>query len=163
MMIRLLKYIPLITILLFTLLAFTNATETTKVKCMIQLTNYSGEGAYVVVSLLNPEGAYEKTLYVQGTDKEWYSDITEWWKFYGKRRPDIDAISGETVAGGERTISVLDIDTDILDKGYNIRFETAVEDQEYYTDDVQFELTSESLTSKVEGKGFIRYIRLIPQ
>ncbi|GAB1856513.1 DUF2271 domain-containing protein [Flavobacteriaceae bacterium MHTCC 0001] len=138
-------------------------TATTKVKCMIQMTNYVGEGAYVVVSLLNPEGDYEKTLYVQGTDKEWYSDITEWWKFYGKRRPDIDAISGETVAGGERTLSVLEIDSDKLDKGYSIRFETAVEDQEYYTDDVQFELTSESLTSKMEGKGFIRYIRLIPQ
>lgn len=161
---RLLTYLPLSAIFIFISVAFTKAvTNNTKVKCMIQMTNYTGEGAYVVVSLLNPNGEYEKTLYVQGTDTEWYSDITEWWQFYGKRRPDIDAISGETVAGGERTISVLNIDANKIDSGYSIRFETAVEDQDYYPDDVQFKLTTESLTSKVEGKGFIRYIRLIAE
>ena len=103
------------------------------------------------------------TLYVQGKDKEWYSDIPEWWKFYGKRRPDIDAISGATISGGERKINVLKIPSDKIDAGYSIRFETAVEDQEYYTEDVQFELTSESVKSKIEGKGFIRYVRMIPQ
>ena len=130
---------------------------------MIQMTNYTGEGAYVIVSLIDPEGAYEETLYVQGKDNEWYSEISEWWKFYGKRRLDVDAISGETIAGGERTISIIKIPSEKIDKGYSIRFETSVEDQEYYTDDVQFELTSESVKSKVAGKGFIRYVRMMPQ
>ena len=130
---------------------------------MIQMTNYTGEGAYIVISLLNPKGEYEETLYVQGDDDEWYFDITEWWKFQGKVRADIDAITGATISGGERAISVIDIDDDKIDSGYKIRFETAVEDQEYYTDDVEFELTSDSVKSKVEGKGFIRYIRLMPQ
>lgn len=130
---------------------------------MIQMTNYTGEGAYIVISLLNPKGEYEETLYVQGDDDEWYFDITEWWKFQGKVRADIDAITGATISGGERAISVIDIDNDKIDSGYKIRFETAVEDQEYYTDDVEFELTSDSVKSKVEGKGFIRYIRLMPQ
>ncbi len=162
-MIRLFKYVPVGAVLLFVFLAFLKPVDTTKIKCMIQMTNYTGEGAYVVISLLNPEGSYEKTIYVQGKDSEWYSDITEWWKFYGKHRSNIDAISGETIAGGERTVSILEIDTDKLDKGYSLRFESAVEDQEYYTDDVKLPLTTESLTSRVEGKGFIRYIRLIPQ
>ena len=35
---------------------------------MIQLKNYTREGTYVVVSLLNSKGAYKETLYVQGTD-----------------------------------------------------------------------------------------------
>ena len=130
---------------------------------MIQMTNYTGEGAYIVISLLNPEGEYEKTIYVQGDDEEWYHDITEWWKFQGKKRADIDAITGATISGGERAISVIKIDEDKIDKGYKIRFETAVEDQDYFADDVEFELTSESVKSKVEGKGFIRYIRLMPQ
>ncbi|MDY8138410.1 DUF2271 domain-containing protein [Aquimarina sp. 2201CG5-10] len=158
-----LKLFPLTVLTLFMLLAFNKPSETTNVKCMIQMVNYTGEGAYVVVSLINPKGEYEKTLYVQGKDKEWYSDITQWWKFYGKRRPDIDAISGATVGGGERTISIVKIPRDKIDAGYAIRFETAVEDQEYYVDDVQFELTSESVKSKVEGKGFIRYVRMMPQ
>lgn len=145
------------------LLSFTQTTETTKYKCMIQMTNYNGQGAYVVISLLKPDGNYDKTLYVNGDDDEWYFDITKWWQFYGKKRTNLDAITGATISGGQRAMSVIEIDTDQMNKGYKLRFETAVEDQEYYKDDVEFELTSESIKSKTEGKGFIRYIRMIPQ
>jgi len=130
---------------------------------MIQMKNYTGEGAYVAVSLLNPNGEYVKTLYVQGDDDEWYHDITEWWNFQGKIHAEIDAITGATISGGNRAISILNIGNDKIDKGYKIRFESAVEDKEYYKDDVEFELTSQSVKSKTEGKGFIRYIRMIPQ
>ncbi len=147
----------------FLLVSFNEFSEKSSYKCLIQLKNYTGEGAYVVVSILDEKGAYNQTLYVQGKDSEWYSEISEWWQFYGKRRPDIDAISGATVSGGERTISVLNIPVDRIDKGYTIRFETAVEDQEYHATDIEFPLTSENLKSKKEGSGFIRYVRLIPQ
>ncbi|UNY99778.1 DUF2271 domain-containing protein [Zhouia spongiae] len=139
-----------------------NSVKTTKYKCMVQMKNYTGEGAYVVISLIAPDGNYERTLYVQGDDSEWYHDITEWWKFYGKKRSNIDAITGATISGGERSINVIEIEDSKIDTGYSIRFETAVEDQEYYTEDVQFPLTSTSIKSKQEGKGFIRYIRMLP-
>ena len=150
--------------IVFASLAFVAPSDTVNYKCLIQLTNYEGEGAYVVVSVLDTEGKYIETLYVQGDDAEWYRDIEEWWKnLYGIRRPELDGIVGETVTGGERKITVLKIPTDKLDTGYKIRFESAVEDQEYYMDDVEFDLTQENLKTKKEGKGFIRYIRMIPQ
>ncbi len=149
----------ILSILLFT--AFSKPQEIISVKCMIQMVNYSGEGAYVVVSLLNPKGDYEKTLYVQGKDNEWYKDVKEWWKFTKKTPSNIDAISGETIAGGERTVSVLQIDKEKIDAGYRLRFETAVEDQKYYKDDLEFDLTTANLNSKKEGKGFIRYVRML--
>ena len=150
-------------IVVFSLVSFTNFTESAKYKCMIQMTNYTGEGAYIVISLLSPEGDYVETLNVIGDDDEWYNTVESWWDFYGKKRNDIDAITGATVSGGERTINVIEIDNDKLDKGYKLRFETAVEDQDYYESDVEFELTSETIKSKVEGKGFVRYIRMMPQ
>ncbi len=145
------------------LLGFDTPYSNSSYKCMIQMINYSGEGAYIAISLINPAGDYEKTLYVHGDDEEWYHDITEWWKFHGKRRPEIDAITGATLSGGKRNINVLRIEDDKIDAGYSIRFETAVEDQEYHKTDVEFQLTSESVNNKVEGKGFIRYVRMIPQ
>jgi hypothetical protein len=147
----------------FAVMSFKVNADNSKYKCMIQMKNYTGEGAYIVISLVDAKDEYVQTLYVQGNDDEWYSDITEWWKFHGKRRPDIDAITGETISGGERKISVIEIPNDKIDAGYQIRFETAVEDQEYYTKDIQFELTSETVKSKVEGSGFIRYVRMLPQ
>ena len=157
-----LKTLLVLGVLAISTLSFTTVTESTSYKCMIQMINYSGENAYVVISLINPEGEYEKTLYVQGDDEEWYHDISEWWKFYGKKRTKIDAITGATIAGGARSISVIDIEDSKIDAGYSIRFETAVEDQDYYTKDVEFPLTSDSVKSKKEGSGFIRYVRLMP-
>lgn len=146
------------------LMSFIPNMGTTKVKCMLQLTNYSGEGAYVVVSILNAEGAYEDTLYVQGEDNEWYRDIAAWWKnVYGIKRPDLDAVVGETVAGGQRKMVILNIPSDKIDAGYRIRFESAVEDREYFEEDLGFDLTTGNLNGKMEGSGFIRYVRMMPQ
>jgi len=160
-MLKHVKYL-IVTSLVLGFVSFAPITGSTKYKCMIQLTNYTGEGAYIVISLINPKGEYEKTLYVIGEDDEWYNTVEEWWKFYGKKRNDIDAITGATIAGGERTISVIDIEDSKIDAGYSIRFETAVEDQEYFVKDVEFPLTSETITGKKEGTGFIRYVRMIP-
>ena len=143
--------------------SFTTKTPSITYKCMIQMTNYTGEGAYVVISLMNPEGKYEKTLYVHGDDPEWYNTVTDWWKkFYGKKRNNIDAITGATISGGERTITVIEIEDSKLNSGYKIRFETSVEDQAYHTSDVEFELTAETVKSKKDGTGFIRYVRMMP-
>lgn len=158
-------FLNLVSVLVITSFVITGFTtvDTKAYKCLIQMTNYTGEGAYLVVSLLKPNGEYEETLYVQGKDSEWYSEIPEWWGFYGKYRPNIDAISGATISGGERAVTVLQIPSDKIDKGYSLRFETSVEDNEYYKDDIEFKLTTENLKSKQKGKGFIRYIRMLPK
>lgn len=158
---RLIKFQALILLVLMTL-SFTSS-ESKKVKCMIQMGNYEGEGAYVIVTLINPEGKYEETLFVHGDDKEWYYELNEWWKFYGKKRTKLDGITGSTIAGGQRTVSVFQIDASKIDQGYKVRFESAVEAKNYYEKDLEFPLTTSNLQKKFNGKGFIRYIRLLPQ
>ncbi|MCH2231286.1 MAG: DUF2271 domain-containing protein [Crocinitomicaceae bacterium] len=133
-----------------------------KYKCLIQMTNYVGEGAYIVISLINPKGEYEKTLYVQGDDKEWYYEITSWWKFYGKRRTNLDGRTGSTISGGERSMKILEIEPSKINKGYQIRVESAVESENYFERDIQFKLTTANLQKKHNGSGFIQYLRIIP-
>ena len=145
------------------LLGFTDKIESTRYKCLIQMKNYTGEGAYIAISLLDKKGNYEKTLYVHGDDEDWYYDITQWWNFYGKKRTEIDAITGATISGGERAITIIELEDSKIDAGYRIRFETAVEDKEYYTDDIEFELTTQNIQSKFDGVGFIRYVRMVSQ
>jgi hypothetical protein len=137
-------------------------TASTKYKCMVQMTNYMGEGAYIVISLIDPKGAYEKTLYVLGSDKKWYHDIKEWHKFYTKKPTNISAITGASIAGGDRSINVLEIEDSKINSGYKLRFETAVENQEYHTKDIEIPLTTENLSAKTEGTDYIRYVRLSP-
>lgn len=139
-----------------------SSAQTTKYKCMVQMTNYMGEGAYIVVSLVDSKGAYEKTLYVMGSDKKWYNSLKEWHKFYSKKPTNISAITGASVTGGDRSVSVVEIDDAKINKGYTLRFETAVEDKNYYVKDLEVPLTTEGLSAKTEGKGYIRYVRLSP-
>ena len=130
-------------------------------KCMIQMKNYSGKKAYVIISLVDKDGNYEQTLNVQGDDPEWYHEISSWWKFYGKKRNNIDAISGETIGGGERSINFITINESKLKLGYKLRFETAVEDKNYFEKDIEIDLNEINSQTKYNGNGFIRYVRIL--
>ncbi|WP_240773452.1 DUF2271 domain-containing protein [Pontibacter sp. SGAir0037] len=147
---------------MLSLFSFQASAQTTKYKCLLQMSNYMGEGAYIVVSLINPKGEYEKTLYVMGDDKQWYSSLKEWHKFYSKKPGNISAITGASVAGGDRSVTVFEIENSKINANYKLRFETAVEDKEYYVKDLEIPLTKESLSAKNEGTGFIRYVRFSP-
>jgi hypothetical protein len=135
-----------------------SAQATGKYKCMIQMSNYMGDGAYVVISLINSKGAYEKTLYVMGSDKKWYKTLKEWNKFYLKQ-PNVSAITGASVTGGDRSVNVIEIEKSKINSGYKLRFESAVEDKNYNVKDLEIPLTTESLAAKSEGTGYIRYVR----
>lgn len=148
--------------LVFLLTAFSAATtsaQTSKYKCMIQMTSYEGLEAYVVISLIDPKGAYEKTLYVLGPDKQWYNTLKEWHKFETKAKSKLSAITGASVAGGDRSVQTIEIEDAKLDKGYKLRFESAVEEQKYHVVDVEIPLTAEKITERAEGKGYIRFVK----
>ena len=124
------------------------------------MTNYKGLEAYVVVSLIDPQGNYEKTLYMMGPDKQWYNGFKEWDKAQKKKKEKLDAITGASVAAGDRSITTFTIDESKMNKGYKLRFETAVEDQNYHVTDVEIPLTTTAVTQRTEGKGYIRYVKL---
>ncbi len=132
----------------------------TQYKCMVQMTNYVGEGAYIVVSLIDPKGKYEKTLRVMGPDKKWYNTLKSWHEWRSKKPANVDAVTGPSVTGGDRSVTVLEIDNAKINAGYKLRFETAVEDKKYYEKDLEIPLTTEGLAAKSEGTGYIRYVRL---
>jgi hypothetical protein len=140
----------------------TFAQGTSKFKCMIQMTNYTGEGAYMVVSLINPKNAYDKTLYVMGSDKKWYNSLKEWHKAFAKKPTNISAITGASVTGGDRSVNVFEIETAKINAGYKLRFESAVEDKQYFVKDLEIPLTTEALSAKTDGTGYIRYVRFSP-
>ena len=149
-----------VTAMLLSLLSFQASAQTSKYKCMLQMSNYMGEGAYIVVSLINAKGDYVKTLYVMGDDKKWYKTLKEWHKFYAKKPENISAKTGASVTGGDRSITTIEIEDDKINKGFKLRFETAVEDHKYNTADLEIPLTTEGIATKTEGKGYIRYVRL---
>ncbi|MCI9845603.1 DUF2271 domain-containing protein [Flavobacterium pectinovorum] len=146
---------------LICLVSFNINAQSSKYKCMLQMDNYIGEGAYIVVSLINAKGEYEKTLYVMGGDKKWYKSLKEWNTFHAAQKSDdISAKTGASVTGGDRSVTVITIENSKINKGYKLRFESAVEDQKYYVNDLEIPLTTEGLANKTDGKGYIKYVRM---
>lgn len=151
--------------LLFLAFTFAGASkslaQTTKYKCMIQMTSYIGEGAYIAISLIDSKGAYEKTLYILGSDKKWYKTLKEWNKFNKEKPQNVSAITGASVTGGDRSVNVIEIETSKINAGYKLRFEAAVEDKEYNVKDLEIPLTTDALAAKNEGaaSSYIRYVR----
>ena len=133
--------------------------QSAKYKCMIQMNSYQGEKAYVIVSLINPKGQYEKTLSVLGPDKQWFNTLKEWHKYRTRTKENVSAVTGASVGGGDRAMITLTIDKAKIDKGYKLRFESAVEEQKYHTKDVEMPLTAAALAVKTDGTGYIRYVR----
>jgi hypothetical protein len=157
-----LKFGFLLAFLFTSFISTAQKSDVTKYKCIVQMTNYIGEGAYIVVSLINPKGGYEKTLRVLGPDKKWYDNIRQWDKFQSKTKANLSAITSASVSGGNRSSTFIEIEDSKINAGYSIRFESAVENQEYSVRDIEFALTTENLSAKNEGKeGYIQFVRLI--
>lgn len=134
--------------------------QSSKYKCMLQMSNYIGEGAYVAVSLVDLKGNYEKTLYVMGDDKKWHNSLKQWYRFYSKKNTNISAKTGASVTGGDRSVTIFEIEDSKINSGYKLRFETAVEDHKYHVDDVEIPLTTEGFSEKIAGKGYIKSVKL---
>jgi len=134
--------------------------QATKYKGMLQMTNYKGLEAYVVISLIDAKGNYEKTLYMMGPDKKWYNGFKEWFGKISKKKENLSGITGASVAGGDRSVFNITLDESKINKGYKIRFESAVEDEKYHVSDLEIPFTTEEITKKTEGKGYIRNVKL---
>lgn len=143
----------------FTAMAVAQQPAAVKYKCMIQMTNYLGDGAYIAVYLVDKNNVYDKTLYVLGSDRKWYPNLKEWHKAYKKKPVNISATTGASVSGGDRTVITLELDQAKINAGYTLRFESAVEDKAYYVKDLEVPLTTEGLAAKSEGTGYVRYVR----
>lgn len=146
-------------VLSFLLSTFAMA-QSSKYKCMLQMANYKGLEAYVVVSLVDSKGKYEKTLYIMGADSNWYSSLEEWDKQMYQKKENLDGITGASVSAGQRNNITISIDESKMNKGYTLRFESVVEDKDYFITDAEIPLTTADITQKKEGTGYIRFVKL---
>ncbi|MCZ4272514.1 DUF2271 domain-containing protein [Maritalea porphyrae] len=134
--------------------------EAKEATVLVQLNNYVGDEAYFALYLVNPEGRYERTLYVSGPEERWYPDMPRWWKYLSRKPQDIDAITGASTAAGDRSIVKVEIADELFNAGYKLRVETAVEDLENHSADVEAELSADLIGKRVAGTGYVRELRV---
>ena len=134
---------------------------------MVEIVNYTGQGAYIAISIIDKSEKYIKTVYVFGNDKAWFSEMKLFWRNLRENNlfldkdfyPLVDAISGPTISASERRMFQFKIPKNLFNSNYNLRIETAVEDKGYYVNDININLNPENLKKIYQGEGFINEIQ----
>ncbi|MBS7792671.1 DUF2271 domain-containing protein [Roseococcus sp. SDR] len=136
-------------------MAFAPAAEARSVTLTTQLRPYGGNGAYLAIYLVDPQGRFHSTLRVAGTKTKYHTHLSAWARGRAAEAARIDGITGASVGSG-RTLSVtVDIADALIDAGYQIRVDTAVEDGRDNPGEVTVPLTSAANHRPVSGRGYI--------
>ncbi|WP_315980929.1 DUF2271 domain-containing protein [Aliamphritea spongicola] len=69
-------------LVLLSLLAFTAPAKADEAVVLVQLNEYNGPEAYFHLYLVNPEGKFDRTLWVSGPDKIWWPDSKRWFGYH---------------------------------------------------------------------------------
>ena len=120
-----------------------------------QLKPYSGNGAYLAIYVTDANGQYQKTLWVAGKKAKYYRHLSDWARGSGMNPSEFDGLSGASVGSGDTlTVSVELADT-LIDAGYQIRIDSAVEDKRDSRADVSVALTSSGSSKPVSGNTYV--------
>ncbi len=90
------------------------------------LKNYGGDGAYVVLYVVDAAGSYQGTLWMAGGKAKYYRHLSDWQRASGDSTAEIDGITGASVGAGRTLTITLDLADTLIDGGFEVRVDTAV-------------------------------------
>lgn len=120
-----------------------------------KLKSYGGDGAYVVIYVTDKAGAYQGTLWMSGWRQRYYRHLSDWVRASGGREKEYDGITGASVGAGKTLKVDIDLADTLLDAGFEIHIDTAVEDMRDYPSDVVAPLTTAGAGKPVRGRGYV--------
>jgi hypothetical protein len=121
----------------------------------IQMTGFQGPPAYLAVYLAKPDGTYDSTLWVAGGRTEYYRHLRGWIRGVSNTNERIDAVTGASVGSG-RTMQVgITIADALIDAGYTIHVDSAVEHGAEYRDDAVLPVDMANSGQVVSGSGYV--------
>lgn len=124
-----------------------------------QMQSYRGDGAYLACYLTDANGKYQSTLWVSGKKAKYYKHLRDWNLARNRDGVPFDGVSGASVGTGEQLTVSVEVADALLDAGYEIRIDSAVEDKRDQPVDVRVPLTSQGAGKPVNGNGYIDSFR----
>jgi hypothetical protein len=121
-----------------------------------QLQSYGGNGAYLAFYVTDAAGKYKKTLWVAGTKVKYYKHMSDWARGSALNAREFDGISGASVGSGKSLKVTVELADALIDAGYEIRVDSAVEDGRDNAADVRAPLTKQGAGKPVKGRGYVK-------
>jgi hypothetical protein len=120
-----------------------------------ELAAYGGEGAYVAIYVTDAKGAYQGTLWLAGPNAKYWRHLRDWYQSTGGRAK-VDGISGASVGAGRVLHASVEVADALVDAGFEIHVDTAVEDMNENPSEVVVPLTAAGSGKPVAGKGYVK-------
>lgn len=121
-----------------------------------QMKAYGGDGAYLAIYVTDAAGKYHKTLWVSGKKSKYYKNLRDWARGSGMRASEFDGVSGASVGSGRTLKVTAELADALIDAGYEIRIDSAVEDGRDNPADVRVPLTKAGSGQPVAGRGYVQ-------
>ncbi|NGM88481.1 DUF2271 domain-containing protein [Parapusillimonas sp. SGNA-6] len=121
-----------------------------------QLKRYNGDGAYLAIYVTDARGQYQKTLWVAGKKAKYYKHLRDWARGSGLNRREFDGVSGASVGSGENLKVTVELTDALVDAGYEIRIDSAVEDGREYAAELRTPLTRAGAGKPTAGRGYVQ-------
>ncbi len=120
------------------------------------LKSYGGNGAYVALYVTDAAGKYRGTLWMAGGKAKYWRHLSDWQRASGGRASEVDGITGASVGSGRTLKITLDIADAMIDAGYQVHVDTAVEDGRDNPSEVVAPLATTASGKPVAGKGYVK-------
>jgi len=120
------------------------------------LNAYGGNGAYVVLYLTDAAGKYKGAMWMAGDKVKYYRHLSDWTRASGGNLAEIDGITGASVGSGKTLKITLDIADALLNAGYKLHIDTAVEEGADNPSDVVAPLDSAASGKVFAGEGYVK-------
>jgi len=121
-----------------------------------QLKSYGGDGAYLAIYLTDAKGAYAGTLWVAGGKAKYYKHLSDWNRLSARDIKRLAGVTGASVGAGRKLTVTADLADALIDAGYEIRIDAAVEDQRDSPSEVRVPLTRANASQPQAGKQYIQ-------
>jgi hypothetical protein len=116
---------------------------------------HNGPNAYLAVYVTKADGTYVSTLAVAGSKQRYYREMRNWARGVAAAGGKIDGVTGASVGGGQTLNVNVQLADTLIDAGYQIRVDDAVEDGAVYSSDVVIPLTAANSGKPFTGQGYV--------
>lgn len=138
-----------------TALTLPNVAAARPVTFTTTLNSYGGNGAYLVFYVTDPQGGYAGSLWLAGGKSKYYKHLSDWYAATGGDAAQISGITGASVGAGRSLEITLDLADALMDAGYTLHIDAAVEDMRDSPNEIAIPLTTAGAGTPVQGRRYI--------
>jgi hypothetical protein len=125
----------------------------------VAMQRYAGPASYVAIYVTDAAGKYQSTLYVAGSQMRYFRHLREWYRDVSNVG-SIDGVTGASVGSGQTLKVDVRIADALIDNGYEVHVDDAVENGSEYSRDLILPLKSNSAGLSAKGAGYVRSLNV---